>query len=535
MNLNTNSSSTTLEEKKLFDDFKVPENDVNLKNDITEPVPLDIKLSNEPNIILDKSFEKDKCFDDNEEINFKRKSLNMTPPILNLDQDINKFDKTKNQILLETNKKNIEEFKNYKYKIIKSNKISLIEFSGKNKNLLKTLGEITKTKFNKYNALFSIVNSLLAMIAISIVYYCFSTKYYLLSLFLPLNIYVINKFNCYFYKSETLFKEVFEENKSIFKISSLYKESKQEILGVIYDLKNYSVWFKNLDEIKFDIIDETSVNFIFSEFCKQKGTSIKEDIKLRKVQIENGLVFLNEKTDEIKLAIFIESQILNNRNNSEFETKISICIPYNLLINFKSKTIAKKFIKSISKSLDYLNFHINNVLNSNKSKIEVPHSSDFLLIDKSEIRSKKPSLTVSPEIKEISQTTKQSDFKLTPINEANLVYYKVANSLIQELENYKKKEWKEMEKKRDYVIYYFDEVSGFRSCKAEAVLNKNIKHVYSHMLDLSIRGEYDKNFDHGNVLEYLEENLSILYLKFKGKWPVSARDFTVLQYTEYVI
>ena len=112
MNLNTNSSSTTLEEKKLFDDFKVPENDLNLKNDTTEPVPLNINLSNEPNIILDKSFEKDKCCDDNEEINFKRKSLNMTPPILNLDQDINKFEKTKNQILLETNMKNIEDFKN---------------------------------------------------------------------------------------------------------------------------------------------------------------------------------------------------------------------------------------------------------------------------------------------------------------------------------------------------------------------------------------------------------------------------------------
>jgi hypothetical protein len=536
LNIVTNSSSTTQEEKKLFDDSKGTENDSNIKIDQLDTIPVQRKLSNDqPDIILDKSFEKDKCCED-EEINFKRKSINEASPITNLNLIPNNLEKTKDQILVEIAKKNLEGFTNSNYKIIKANKNFYIEFSGKNKSILKVLDKYTKGLFVKSRTLFFIINALLLIVLISLIY-SISTKFYLFSLLLPLIIYCKYKFSCYYDKASFLTKDISDEYKSIFKVSSLYKESKQEVFTFISDIKNYPTWIKNIEEIKFDHFDDKKVNVVFSEFSKQNYKIVKEEIILRKVQFENGIIFLNEKTEEINLAVFIES--LNNNNNiNDYETKISFFIPINFLMNFKSEKVAERFIKSITKSLEFLNFQFKNVVREIQPKIEVPPSEQNF-IDKSELRSKKPSLTVAPEIKEtdiyeISQTTKESELKLSPINVANRLYYDVANNLIQELEVYKNKGWKEMEKKSDYTIFYFDEVSGFRSCKAEAVLNKNIRHVYNHMLDLSVRGAYDKNFDYGNELENIDENLSILYLKFKGKWPVSARDFTVLQYANYV-
>ena len=109
------------------------------------------------------------------------------------------------------------------------------------------------------------------------------------------------------------------------------------------------------------------------------------------------------------------------------------------------------------------------------------------------------------------------------------------DKLRKELIKYKNKPWKVMEEKNDYKTFYHDETNGFRSCKADAVINKNIKLIYDYMLRLDMRGGYDKNFDSGCNLKKIDEDLYFIYVKFKGKLFVSPRDFTIIQYEYFVI
>jgi Fe-S cluster biosynthesis and repair protein YggX len=108
-------------------------------------------------------------------------------------------------------------------------------------------------------------------------------------------------------------------------------------------------------------------------------------------------------------------------------------------------------------------------------------------------------------------------------------------SKLNELEGYLQRDWKSVEEKSDYKIYYIEEKSGFRSIKSEVLIDKNIKIVYDFISEFENKKKFDKNFDFGNKIREIDDNYSIVYLKFKGKMMISSRDFTLAMFKRIVI
>jgi hypothetical protein len=87
-----------------------------------------------------------------------------------------------------------------------------------------------------------------------------------------------------------------------------------------------------------------------------------------------------------------------------------------------------------------------------------------------------------------------------------------------------------MEEKNGYKIFYFDEKSGLRSIRSEITINKPMKEVYEYLQLFEKKSGYDKNFDHGRTIREIDNNLSINYLKYKGKLMISPRDMVIATY-----
>lgn len=102
-----------------------------------------------------------------------------------------------------------------------------------------------------------------------------------------------------------------------------------------------------------------------------------------------------------------------------------------------------------------------------------------------------------------------------------------------ELEGFLNREWKILEEKQDYKLYYFDETSGLRSIKSEIVLDKSMKEVYDFLRDLSKKPLFDHALEFANDIKVFDSTYAIQYYKYKGKLLFSARDFYVGCYAPY--
>lgn len=104
-----------------------------------------------------------------------------------------------------------------------------------------------------------------------------------------------------------------------------------------------------------------------------------------------------------------------------------------------------------------------------------------------------------------------------------------------ELDQFLNREWKILEEKQDYKLYYFDEASGLRSIKSEIVIEKSMKEVFDFVRDMSNKPKYDHALEIANDVNVFDSNYAIQYYKYKGKMLFSPRDFYVgcnMQYGE---
>lgn len=99
-------------------------------------------------------------------------------------------------------------------------------------------------------------------------------------------------------------------------------------------------------------------------------------------------------------------------------------------------------------------------------------------------------------------------------------------------EKYKNLDFKLWEEKKGYKLFYSDDKEGRRTIKSNTTINRNIRKVYDWLLDINNTSKYDNQFHSGYEIKSFSENLSLQYLKYKGKMGVSPRDFTVIIYNE---
>lgn len=68
--------------------------------------------------------------------------------------------------------------------------------------------------------------------------------------------------------------------------------------------------------------------------------------------------------------------------------------------------------------------------------------------------------------------------------------------------------------------------------RSEGVLNYPAQTVIELVRDLDKRQDYDEIFESGKVVENIHNQLKIIYIKNKGKFLVSGRDFVQVTYSE---
>lgn len=103
-----------------------------------------------------------------------------------------------------------------------------------------------------------------------------------------------------------------------------------------------------------------------------------------------------------------------------------------------------------------------------------------------------------------------------------------------ELDHYlNRSDWKILEEKEDYKLYYCDEESGLRSIKSEIVIDKPLKEVFDYVSDFSNKAKYDHSFEIGQNVTTFDDHYLLQYYKYKGKLLFSPRDFFVACYRNY--
>lgn len=103
-----------------------------------------------------------------------------------------------------------------------------------------------------------------------------------------------------------------------------------------------------------------------------------------------------------------------------------------------------------------------------------------------------------------------------------------------ELKNFlERPDWKILEEKPDYKLFYCDETSGLRSIKSEIIIEKPMKVIYDYLCDISKKALYDHSFDSGKDVAIYDEHYVLQYYKYKGKLMFSPRDFYVAGYRNY--
>lgn len=241
-----------------------------------------------------------------------------------------------------------------------------------------------------------------------------------------------------------------------------------------------------------------------------------------------------------------QEDCLNNKNESSKHSKKPS------LISFRS--LAKKALEEVKEDIKEETIVENVVKETPQGRVSIPieerlsnaestYSTPNIVIEITEeikptAEEDKPTLEeIKPVIEEIVPIVEE----IKPsIEEIKHIYSQEDQELVEisnlkraELDGFMNRDWKILEEKSDYKLFYLDEKNGLRAIKSEVFINANIDTCWNLLNDLNLKGKYDKNFDTGYCVRDIDENYKIFYNKYKGKLGISPRDFVMICYYSF--
>jgi hypothetical protein len=374
----------------------------------------------------------------------------------------------------------------------------------------------------------------------------------------------------------------------ILKISSIFNINSKDMLNYLTNYKTFKEWNRFLIGI-FDIKKEdNSAKFRYYKSFKEEEGDF--EIKLKRKIINSTQLLIVDYGDILNNNLITKLTLIESSNRNKEKCKVTVYIPLRLTIENK---LPLTFLKSTINSLDLLQHFINNKnFNSSFKDNELNEIQEYITKQYSEkkrrsemedtgkkekdkrdstisfyefdnkfsgnINQNENKENVDNIIKEekVEKIEKEDNVKeeivvteekvITPIvqivenvdpaiaKENEELKGLVANKL-KDLDEYLNRQWKVLEEKADYKLFYIDEKSGLRSIKSEVVIDKNIQTVWNFLLDINSKNKYDKNFDSGHKIRDIDDNHFIQYLKYKGKLGISPRDFVIIVYNKLVL
>jgi hypothetical protein len=343
----------------------------------------------------------------------------------------------------------------------------------------------------------------------------------------------------------------------IIKISSIFNSTSKEIIKLLYNddfISNYKINYKNNNDCDFQQAFDLS--------------ELKFTKKVIKLPHDNSIILeriiIGENTKIIYKIIIVEAPTVSLDEDEPLKKcRVTIFMPLRII---EDKILPIRALKTIMDSLDLLQFYIKNltfkaenqnqknineiILNSLKMKSKKKLKSKPTLVcnesEQTNAETKKEipinsklnqkiimdtNITNTSQMQQPSKQTMTVDIKIDPeILMENELCYSLIYDKIKELEEYKLKQWKEMDKKPDYQLYYVDEKSGLRSVRGESIIERNISDVWAYICDIEKKNTYDKSFNSGYTYRDIDEYTAIQYMKYNGKMGVSPRDFTIISH-----
>jgi hypothetical protein len=328
-----------------------------------------------------------------------------------------------------------------------------------------------------------------------------------------------------------------------------------EVLNHLNNYSTYKEWNKYLAGIIGVRKDQPDMaTFLYYKTFVESDGQIELKVRRRK-QFNNIIEYIER--DNILRVISVET---GKRGNC---TRISIYLPlYNLVENKVPITLVKSTLDCLSQFnlyLTHLNFNKesssgggnNNNIESIEEQpfdasLDTERNSMYSIetrkkskgiykkaVSSGNIDTRLPSIERIPEevletsIKQI-EAVKEEPKVIDPNEQENEECRKLCEEKLKEFEEYYNRPWKVLDEKKDYKILYFDEKIGIRSIRSEAVINRNYKDIYEFIQLFEKKCTYDKNFDHGKTIRFVDDDLAINYLKYKGKLMISPRDFVII-------
>lgn len=444
----------------------------------------------------------------------------------------------------------------------------VMEFSGENKNVLNVLAFIERNSFYlklQKRSLFT-YTSIFLLLASFVLLKISQTKFFLafwflfsISVLILLSLFflffVMNKKRKILYEYSKLTDK--KSNKSSFlKISKIFDNEITDILPAIININCYPKWNSSIERIESNSSQTKifyNINKAFNKFRGgRRGRNICKDnfdMTFKRVRRNNQIFDVDEKTGRIcRLIVIEELKSKPSQPKPNNQCRVRIFIPFEFISSrsLLERSQGLNFIRSEFESLASLHIYIRNEIFSKEMR-EINRRS--VLLPRESLTQKILPLTEIKELIELEDKSKkntiQSNKETTFEKDSSPREHQIVSlpesvnheysGFYQTLEEFKKKNWNVMEEKSDYKTFYFDEASGLRSIKAEAIVNKNYKSVFEYALRFDVRGQYDKNFENGKIVREIDGSNNIQYLKFKGKLMIEPRDFVTLCHTNCVI
>jgi hypothetical protein len=383
----------------------------------------------------------------------------------------------------------------------------------------------------------------------------------------------------------------------ILKISSIFNENSKEIMNYITNLKNYKEWNPYLKAINDFKKEDNSAKYLYAKNLKnEEGEYVELKLK-RKIISSSHPVILIESLESDNSSSRIRFIVIENSISGE-KCKVTIYLPLRSLIegklpysyiksNLKSldmlhlyinnknfnnnfitedgkdeiqvkpkidkETLRKSMTINTSLKLDFDNLNqpnkenlrcsiVSNNLQEEKNRISEFHEFNNRF---SEVNEKDKETLIKEEINQTKNEISESQITNISINpevalidpiieKENEEVILLVSRKFNEIKSFLDKSWKIMEEKKDYKLYYFDEPNGLRSVKSEIVIDKNIKTVWDYLTDFNHKAKYDTNFDCGHNIREINDTYVLQYMKYKGKFMISPRDFTIISMKKYV-
>jgi hypothetical protein len=277
---------------------------------------------------------------------------------------------------------------------------------------------------------------------------------------------------------------------------------------------------------------------------------LEENLRKNKIKIQQALISeeikSNYQKEEGKLNIIEAIFNTNTNNNIKYIDNIDISLNDDFSPQ-KRKTTLQKFHEignrySFTENENPLINNINNLFDINNSDKKIKeenfnltenlikenhNENNYNNIDNKE---KEKEIKIEKEKEINKEIEKEIKINIDPaLKKENDEVYKILSEKQADIDSFlNRNEWKVLEDTKDgYKAFYIDEKSGFRSIKSSIIIEKNVDFLNNYILDVEKRGKYDHNFDYGNTLRIIDDNHTIGYLKFKGKFMISSRDFVV--------